>query len=48
LVSAAEIGQWVRCERIFDYSTERRMIDVCMIAEAIEWSRRSYFGRSLF
>lgn len=37
------VGQWVRCERVFDYSTRRRMIDVhlfflkltgCMIAEA--------------
>jgi hypothetical protein len=38
-----KVGQWVRCERIFNYSTKRRMIDVhlfflkltgCMIAEA--------------
>lgn len=39
-----KVGEWVRCERIFPYSTKRRMIDVhlfflkltgCMIAEAV-------------
>lgn len=39
-----KVGEWVRCERVFPYSTKRRVIDVhlfflkltgCMIAEAV-------------